>query len=269
VPFFIAKNKKMKGIFTMKKHLKRIFAAVMAAVTLITAMPSVSALFVTTEWFSYTYEFNGRLGKGFWGQIPKFTTADGKIAYCIQENTNTFSAEHSVSEFYDGLAPMQQNNIRLSLIYGYKGNPQYGFSDDVERLATQIMIWLIVYGWYDTGDETAALNIYTENMPSNVASNVKTVYGRMKEGMSEHYNVPSFTVRNQNLISQATYELERDSNGNFTKTLTDEYNVLSQFSWTYSGATVTTSGNNMTITSSTPVVSLQLNGAKTRSRYNH
>lgn len=217
----------------MNKILKKIVSGVVAMVSAITAVnipalsSSVSAANITTgdgvnvtcNYFQYTYDFSGSGLSSIWGQFPNLS-ADGQVAYCVNSLKNSGSGGN-ISSFKAGDVIDSNGPMSLALAYGYLGTAKYGYSDEVEQLATQIMVWCIQDGWYNNSDETKALNIFTANMGS-ITSSVKDVYYKMKEQMQQHNIKPSF--------NGSTTVMDNE-NGSYTITLTDSHGVVDQYDW--------------------------------------
>lgn len=199
--FYIYKYKPRKEI-GMKNRLRKMLSLVLAAVIAMSAI-SVNTLAATimniangsnqklyVDWYSYSYNFNGRLNTSTYGQIIKLNVGNsaGQVAYCIQSSKNAWTSDYTAEEYYNfGLGnntaeiTKRQAHIKHALIYGYQGTTKYGYNADTERIATQIVIWNICDGWFNNSYESTAVGIFTEGMSSSMATNVKALWLDMTE----------------------------------------------------------------------------------------
>ena len=245
----------------MKMFLKKLTSMFLAVATTIVAAnltplaQSVSAtsfspgqkVSVTCEgYFPYSYDFRGSGLIGIYGLIPKLS-ANEQIAYC--DNSLKDSGDSgAITPFTVIDTKGSSDLLTLAIAYGYTGRTKYGFTEETERLATQIMVWCIQDDFYDNDKESTALNLFTANMGSTLASNVKTVYGKIKMGIkSFSTKSPSFNDNRKELVYNS-------STDKWSLTLTDNNGVVSNFDWasavsSYSYLSVSVSGNNVTFTS--------------------
>ena len=180
----------------MKNRLRKMLSLVLAAVIAMSAI-SVNTLAATimniangsnqklyVDWYSYSYNFNGRLNTSTYGQIIKLNVGNstGQVAYCIQSSKNAWTSDYTAEEYYNfGLGnntaeiTKRQAHIKHALIYGYQGTTKYGYNADTERIATQIVIWNICDGWFNNSYESTAVGIFTEGMSSSMATNDRTL----------------------------------------------------------------------------------------------
>ena len=261
----------------MNKIIKKFVAAVLSAATMLTAVNTTAfsntvyadswvtgdGVSVTCDYFQYTYDFSSSGLTPIFGQIPKLT-ANGQVAYCIDSMANSGPGGNS-SPFLIGSAMDKDSTISLALAYGYIGTTKYGYSSDVEQLATQIMIWCIEDGWYNNTSEATALNYFTANMGS-IASSVKDVYQKIKEQILAHRIVPSF---NGDL-----YPMDEEG-GTWTVTVKDRNGVADQFDWQsavskYSYLSViSVTADSITLKSTKAIDSLTLTAAKKKGKYSN
>lgn len=244
----------------MKKIFKKLASMILTAATTLTAInltplaQTVSAdswvtgenVNVTCNYFPYTFNFSGSGLTSIFGQFPNMT-ANGQIAYCSDSLADSGGggniSRFTVKDNYSDNSP-----VSLAIAYGYTGRTKYGYSAETEQLATQIVIWCIQDGWYDNSSESTALNYFTANMGNTLASNVKTVYGKIKANMKEYGKVPSFSSnRERELIYNSTTK-------KWSLTLTDRNGVADQFNWSsilskYSYLSVSATSDSVTFTS--------------------
>lgn len=191
-----------------------------------------------------------------------WTDSNGNYCYCVQLGTDhedsavmssiTFNDNAMVKLYSDR---NQRERVRAATIYAYKGKSKYGYSGNVELVASQAMIWAVSGGYFDSSseslssNETKLLNAYSYN-GSNASAHHKDLvdcYKKMKAEMVSHYDIPSGTSVNSNRTP--TYKAKYDvKTGKWTATVKLD-STLSQFSVSKpNSVTVTRSGSNMTIT---------------------
>lgn len=241
--FYIYKCKPRKEI-GMKNKLRKMLSLVLAVVIAMSAI-SINTLAATimdiangstnklyVDWYSYSYNFNGRLNTSTYGQIIKLNvgSSSGQVAYCIQSSKDAWSSDYTAQKTYNLLSLTQQQNLKHALIYGYQGTTKYGYNADTERIATQIVIWNICDGWFNNSSESTAVGIFTEGMSSSMASNVKACYNKIKEQMLSHLTIPSYAVK-PTVTNVPKQKMTTNSDGTFTITLTDSKNVSKYYDW--------------------------------------
>ena len=234
----------------MKNRLRKMLSLVLAVVIAMSAI-SVNTLAATildikdgstnklyVDWYSYSYNFNGRLNTSTYGQIVKLNvgSSTGQVAYCIQSSKNAWTSDYTAEEYYNfGLEnntaeiTKRQTNIKHALIYGYQGTTKYGYNADTERIATQIVIGNICDDWFNNSYESTAVGIFTEGMSSSMATNVKACYNKIKEQMLSHTTIPSYAVGKKDTPTKK--KMTTNSDGTFTITLTDSKNVSKYYDW--------------------------------------
>ena len=171
------------------------------------------------------------------------------------------------------------NQIKLmkyAAIYTIKNasETKYGYSNEVENIASQIINWTILHNWFNTSSESSVLNVYTANMPSSVASNVKACYNKIKEQILSHKTIPSFAVGKGQ--TPTPKKMTTNADGTFSITLTDNKNCSSYFDWAkaiskYSYLSIIKNTNGtLTIKSTQPIAYASrktLTAKKTKSKY--
>ena len=183
------------------------------------------------DWYGYSYNFNGRLNTSTYGQIIKLNVGSptGQVAYCIQSSKDAWTSDYTAQKTYNLLSLTQQQNLKHALIYGYQGTTKYGYNADTERIATSIVTWNICDGWFNNSSESTAVGIFTEDMSSSMATNVKACYNKIKEQMLSHTTIPSYAVGKKDTPTKQ--KMTTNSDGTFTITLTDSKNVSKYYDW--------------------------------------
>lgn len=184
------------------------------------------------DWYDYSYNFNGRLNTSTYGQIIKLNVGSptGQVAYCIQSSKDAWTSDYTAQKTYNLLSLTQQQNLKHALIYGYQGTTKYGYNADTERIATSIVTWNICDGWFNKSSESTAVGIFTEDMSSSMATNVKACYNKIKEQMLSHLTIPSYAVK-PTVTNVPKQKMTTNSDGTFTITLTDSKNVSKYYDW--------------------------------------
>ena len=184
------------------------------------------------DWYDYSYNFNGRLNTSTYGQIIKLNVGSptGQVAYCIQSSKDAWTSDYTAQKTYNLLSFTQQQNLKHALIYGYQGTTKYGYNADTERIATSIVTWNICDGWFNNSSESTAVGIFTEDMSSSMATNVKACYNKIKEQMLSHLTIPSYAVK-PTVTNVPKQKMTTNSDGTFTITLTDSKNVSKYYDW--------------------------------------
>ena len=228
----------------MKNKLRKMLSLVLSVVIAMSAISlntfaatildikdgSTNKLYV--DWYSYSYNFNGRLNTSTYGQIIKLNVGSptGQVAYCIQSSKDAWTSDYTAQNTYNLLSVTQQQNLKHALIYGYQGTTKYGYNADTERIATSIITWNICDGWFNNSSESTAVGIFTEDMSSSMATNVKACYNKIKEQMLSHLTIPSYAVK-PSVTNVPKQKMTTNSDGTFTITLTDSKNVSKYYDW--------------------------------------
>ena len=169
--------------------------------------------------------------------------------------------------------------MKYAAIYTIKNasETKYGYSNEVENIASQIINWTILHNWFNTSSESSVLNVYTANMSSSVASNVKACYNKIKEQILSHKTIPSFAVGKGQ--TPTPKKMTTNADGTFSITLTDNKNCSSYFDWAkalnnskyknYLSITTNSAGK-LVIKSTKPIPKsdeFELTAKKTKSKY--
>ena len=200
---------------------------------------------------------------------------EGKVAYCIEpgtpiDNAHTFTAKDET--FWDNYPSSLNKTIDADTIksligrilqYGYTGNidPTWvsqnsAAADKLAHVyATQLLIWETIVGERDeqfahvsTGGKNPVLDFIKQGHP--LRSRIMDKYNSMVTSVQNHSKIPSFMAKSRG--KAPTIELEWDGS-QYTASLTDTNKVLGNYTFSsdYSAMKFTTSGDVLTITSST------------------
>lgn len=250
----------------IKKLFKRAAAVVMAAVTVLSALPATTAFAATgdvgTISFTRTYDSDGNIMRynssavingytaGGTGSIKYRMYVDGSNAFCLQPGVPLKTGNtlvESASETWNALSASQQKAVGLALLYGYQGNRgNLTGSDDEKWLATQTLVWEFVTGCRSASAPYAQTSstIYSLHFGSNYPNEgARAAYEQIVSMLNRHKTVPSF-------MNGGSRELEY-KDGRYTLTLTDSNGVLSDYDISVSNRSVSVekSGNTLTLSS--------------------
>mgnify|MGYP005758213205 CR=1 FL=1 len=252
---------------TAKKFWKRISAALMAVMMIVTFLPaSVSAAeggrIEKTSRLPYGYDFTG-----IYSNVPAkykghsmtaneverwtFITADGARhpAYCIEFGNNNFTPGGSVSSSttFDKLNRTQQRYATYALMYGYDGTTKWGYSADAEYYATQVMMWAIADNVFNNSTyESDFVNGFsTDWITGTYHREIGDIYYKIKSEILNHNKIPSFAKLSSLTAPTVTLNYNA-STGYYETTLTDTNNILASFTFEFgSDVKVTRSGNTL------------------------
>ena len=278
----------------MKKVIKKLASLLMVTVFVITGTTFQMLAGALSEsvingkqklyisYYPYSYNFSGSgLGTSIYGQFVKINvgSANGEYAYCMDAEadsgitgTSIFTAEDfNLSDWVKrNYTSNQIKLMKYAAIYTIKNasETKYGYSNEVENIASQIINWTILHNWFNTSSESSVLNVYTANMPSSVASN---------EQILSHKTIPSFAVGKGQ--TPTPKKMTTNADGTFSITLTDNKNCSSYFDWAkalnnskyknYLSITTNSAGK-LVIKSTKPIPKsdeFELTAKKTKSKY--
>ena len=250
----------------IKKLFKRAAAFVLAAVTVLSALPATTAFAATgdvgTISFTRTYDSDGNImhynssavingyTAGGTGSIKYRMYVDGSNAFCLQPGVPLKTGNtlvESASETWNALSASQQKAVGLALLYGYQGNrDNLAGSDDEKWLATQTLVWEFVTGCRSASApyEQTSSTIYSLHFGSNYPNEgARAAYEQIVSMLNRHKTVPSF-------MNGGSKELEY-KDGRYTLTLADTNGVLSEYDISVSNRSVSVekSGNTLTLSS--------------------
>ena len=287
----------------MKKVIKKLASLLMVTVFVITGTTFQMLAGALSEsvingkqklyisYYPYSYNFSGSgLGTSIYGQFVKINvgSANGEYAYCMDAEadsgitgTSIFTAEDfNLSDWVKrNYTSNQIKLMKYAAIYTIKNasETKYGYSNEVENIASQIINWTILHNWFNTSSESSVLNVYTANMPSSVASNVKACYNKIKEQILSHKTIPSFAVGKGQ--TPTPKKMTTNADGTFSITLTDNKNCSSYFDWAKARnnskyknylSITTNSAGKLVIKSTKPIPKsdeFELTAKKTKSKY--
>ncbi len=230
---------------------------------------------------------------GWYSGESKYTTIramhsyDGNICYCIEPGTPQDTGDRYTSKdetFWDNL-PSDFNStispydmklfIGRIMQYGYTGPISTSWrsqnASDAETLAqamaTQVLIWETVVGERDEdfnhispGSYDAVKSVVSTAHP--LYSQFISYYNSIEESVQRHSAIPSFMAKTPGKAQN----VELAWNGtNYTATLTDSNNVLSNYSFSANedGISFSVSGNKLVITAATaPSDSVRITASK-------
>lgn len=230
---------------------------------------------------------------GWYSGESKYTTIramhsyDGNICYCIEPGTPQDTGDRYTSKdetFWDNL-PSDFNStispydmklfIGRIMQYGYTGPISTSWrsqnASDAETLAqamaTQVLIWETVVGERDEGFNHISPGSY--DAVKSVVSTAHPLYSQfisyynsIEASVQRHSAIPSFMAKTPGKAQN----VELAWNGtNYTATLTDSNNVLSNYSFSANedGISFSVSGNKLVITAATaPSDSVRITASK-------
>lgn len=273
-----------------KRFMSLFLAALMCVTTLVGFGTTAYAAEETDEVYLISFPRDGDANyTGEWGHgshtfmngwssgTSRFTTVramgsyNGNICYCIevgvpQETGDSYTQkgedfwENYPSSYNSTISP---DDIKLFIgrifQYGYTGTISTSWRSQNEggdklahAVATQLLIWETVVGERDedfnkvsTGGNDAILDQISPNHP--LRDKIMSYYNSMAASVQNHSKLPSFFAKSTGKAQNI--ELEWDGE-KYTATLTDQNNVLSDYSFSASdsGIHFSVNGNKLTIT---------------------
>ena len=263
----------------MKMKINQLFkkatALLLTAITALSIFPTTITLAApgdTAEvFFTRTYDtagneilynssavFNGYTEGGTGTYKYRMYINGSTNAFCLQPGVPLSQGsilEKSASEAWNSLSFDQKKAIGLALLYGVQGNAGNLKGNDDERwIATQTLIWEFTNGGREV---TAPYNqisqeVYQLHFGSNYANDgAREAYEQIVAFMTRHNTIPSFMSRN---ASEITRDLSF-SDGKYRITLTDNHDILSEYTFSSSNPNISIekSGNTLTLSSSAAI----------------
>lgn len=273
-----------------KRFLSLFLSALMCVTTLVGFGTTAYAAVETDEVYLVSFPRDGDENYGAeWGHgshtfmngwssgSSRFTTVramgayNGNICYCIevgvpQETGDRFTKKGE--DFWDNYPSSYNSTISPDDIKLYIGRIfQYGYTGTISTswrsqneggdklahaVATQLLIWETVVGERDedfnkvsTGGKDAILDQISPDHP--LYDKIMRYYDSMAASVQNHSKLPSFFAKSTGKAQNI--ELEWDGE-KYTATLTDQNNVLSDYSFSASdsGIRFSVNGNKLTIT---------------------
>lgn len=225
------------------------------------------------EWGHGSYNFMN----GWFSDTSRYTTVramgsfEGNICYCIEPGVPQKTGDSYTKKgenFWDNYPSSYNNTIAPDDIklfigrimqYGYTGTISTSWRSQNEggdklahAVATQLLIWESVVGERDenfnkvgTGGKNAILDQISPNHP--LRDKIMSYYNSIAASVQNHSKIPSFFAKSAGKAQ--SIELEWDGE-KYTATLTDNNNVLSNYSFSAStsGIRFSVNGNKLTIT---------------------
>ena len=188
-----------------------------------------------------------------------FKNAEDKFCYCVQLGTvnvdgttmDQLNLEKDAGKYYPDST--QLRNLRYATIYAYKGTCKYGYSWEVELVASQALDWTISGKYFDgsttalSSNETKVLNCIKAPTAA-LWNDMKECYKKMKADVLSHGNYPKGTTDNRRNIANATYQLKYNKSNCRWETTISMDSTLSQFKLpSVSGVTFTRSGSKLKV----------------------
>lgn len=213
-----------------------------------------------------------------------FKNAEGKYCYCVQLGTvnvdgttmESLNMKTDVTKYYPD--ETQLKDLRHATIYSYKGTCKYGYSKEVELVASQALVWAISGKYFDSsttslsGNEKTLLNcIKAPN--SSAHQNMVDCYKKMKADVLQHGDYPKGTVNNKFFVGKnTTYALKYNKSTCRWETTISMDSTLSQFKLpSVSGVTFTKSGSKLKVSATEAgrknVENKALSLTKTKAKY--
>ena len=225
------------------------------------------------EWGHGSYNFmNGwSSGSSRYTTVRAMGSFEGNICYCIEPGIPQETGDRYTKKgenFWDNYPSSYNNTIAPDDIklfigrimqYGYTGTISTSWRSQNEggdklahAVATQLLIWETVVGERDenfnkvgTGGKDAILDQISPNHP--LRDKIMRYYNSIAVSVQSHSKLPSFFAKSKGKAQ--SIELEWDGE-KYTVTLTDNNNVLSNYSFSAgtSGIRFSVNGNKLTIT---------------------
>ena len=213
-----------------------------------------------------------------------FKNAEGKYCYCVQLGTvnvdgttmESLNMKTDVTKYYPD--ETQLKDLRHATIYSYKGTCKYGYSKEVELVASQALVWAISGKYFDSsttslsGNEKTLLNcIKASNSAAH--QNMVDCYKKMKADVLQHGNYPKGTVNNKFFVGKnTTYALKYNKSTCRWETTISMDSSISQFTLPkVSGVTFTKSGSKLKVSATEAgrknVENKALSLTKTKAKY--
>ena len=213
-----------------------------------------------------SFYWNGKYIGG--NGTPRYQiTANGSPAYCIEPGgylPGGSTVLTSTAHVWNGFSSDKRDAIKVALLCSEPGNSSnLSGNFGSQYTATQLIVWEIIIGARSTYSPYNCTDSKVINSVCSGGANseVKTVYDQISNAMRSYSVLPSFV---SSLYAPAPTSEMTYQNGNFTITLTDSNGVLSNYNFTSTNGSLrfSTSGNRLTITSSSPVNSATVNVTK-------
>ena len=187
-----------------------------------------------------------------------WTDSSGNYCYCVQLGTDhedsavmssiTFNDNAMVKLYSDR---NQRERVRAATIYAYKGKSKYGYSGNVELVASQAMIWAVSGGYFDSSSESLSTNesslLGHIIAPTNDEhKDLINCYKKMKGDILSHLKIPSGTSIQSR--TAPTYELKYNTSTKKYEGTIKADSSISQFDFSkVDGVTFKKDGSNIKV----------------------
>lgn len=187
-----------------------------------------------------------------------WTDSNGNYCYCVQLGTDhedsavmssiTFNDNAMVKLYSDR---NQRERVRAATIYAYKGKSKYGYSGNVELVASQAMIWAVSGGYFDSSSESLSTNesslLGHIIAPTNGEhKDLINCYKKMKGDILSHLKIPSGTSIQSR--TAPTYELKYNTSTKKYEGTIKADSSISQFDFSkVDGVTFKKDGSNIKV----------------------
>lgn len=187
-----------------------------------------------------------------------WTDSSGNYCYCVQLGTDhedsavmssiTFNDNAMVKLYSDR---NQRERVRAATIYAYKGKSKYGYSGNVELVASQSMIWAVSGGYFDSSSESLSTNesslLGHIIAPTNDEhKDLINCYKKMKGDILSHLKIPSGTSIQSR--TAPTYELKYNTSTKKYEGTIKADSSISQFDFSkVDGVTFKKDGSNIKV----------------------
>ena len=187
-----------------------------------------------------------------------WTDSNGNNCYCVQLGTDhedsavmssiTFNDNAMVKLYSDR---NQRERVRAATIYAYKGKSKYGYSGNVELVASQAMIWAVSGGYFDSSSESLSTNesslLGHIIAPTNDEhKDLINCYKKMKGDILSHLKIPSGTSIQSR--TAPTYELKYNTSTKKYEGTIKADSSISQFDFSkVDGVTFKKDGSNIKV----------------------
>lgn len=200
------------------------------------------------DWVSgFYYDFTSHKELGLGGKHGQHQRlkANGQVAYCVEPGVQVQEGNKTASSIIKGLSDNQQQLIKYAFIYGYNGTPRYGYSGDVEEVATQAIMWAIVKGLFNTDKTETFLNCAFGGKTSSANRDAcRAVYYKIEAQMLSHRTIPKFSTNNYWQSWQYAITLDYNPNtGRYEKSIFDDNHVISGYTFSMPGVEFEVVGN--------------------------
>lgn len=183
-----------------------------------------------------------------------FKTNDNAYVYCIELGVvayyNADRYVYKTSTFWDSLNSTQKTGIELASVFGFPNKTRSGYSNELQYLVTQAIIWEFQQGWRTNYNAVPSnRQVYDRIITKN--SKLKAVYDSIITDMRQYSSIPSFANKNEAKASTQTLTYNA-STGKYEATFTDKNGVLAGLDVNCKNAVCTKNGNKLTVQTAAP-----------------